>query len=195
MGVYHGYLVLLGTFIMSSITLGAFFASSIYLTPLKETFSDTIPASALSFFIVIQVMVAQVASMGGGPLQQILSAKGMNMQTQFAVFSTGLLAVGFVICSYATNLIVLLGGAAVAGIGFGVGGFVSLGVCVLWFNNNRGTMLLLAMSGRGFGSLGFSNFIHSTIVYYTEAGYEDPCMFPVLEASSAGRSGSLRRYS
>eukprot|EP00986_Skeletonema_menzelii_P007545 scaffold2971_cov152-Skeletonema_menzelii.AAC.5 len=42
------------------------------------------------------------------------------------------------------------------GVGLGLGGFMAGGICVLWFEAARGTMLLLAMSGQGLGNVFFA---------------------------------------
>ena len=183
--LYHGYVVFASTFILSVVSIGVFNASSLFLDPLKASFEEDPMALALMpFWITIQVVVGLASSMGGGPVQDWLAdVAGMPMPVQFVVFGGGLTCLGFWLSSFASSIWLLLLGSVLLGIGIGFYGFISAGICVLWFDENRGTMLLLALSGRGLGSMFSSIIIAALLDFFEDSdGNDDDPWRPAMRA-------------
>lgn len=152
--VFHGYLVLISTFVLKFIAIGTFNSSGLYLGVLSHTFSEC-NRGVLAFYCTIQIVVGLASSFVGGVAQEALETQGIGLQWLF--FFGGLfMALGLFVSSVSTTITILLSGAFITGIGLGLCGFLAGGICVLWFESVRGTMLLLAMSGEGIGNIFFS---------------------------------------
>lgn len=168
--LFHGYLVFISTFVLNFVGFGQFNASSLYINPLQESFPES-GSGTLALFCNIQIVAALASSLAGGIAQDALEAADIGLNWLF--FAGGLfMFIGLVGASYAPTLIGVLVGSTTFGIGLGLAAFMSAGMCVLWFEQSRGTMLLLAISGEGFGSV-FSPWIMVKLLKaYDE--YEDP---------------------
>jgi len=167
---YHGYLVLLSTFILNFCAIGAFNSSGIYLGPLATTFPSS-SSGALALFCTIQIVAGLVSSLVGGIAQDLLEKRGVGLQWLFlggGFFMMG----GFFLSSVGATLFGVLGGSLLMGIGLGLGGFMAGGICVLWFEATRGTMLLLAISGQGMGNVFYSWAAARLLEHYDT--FEDP---------------------
>ena len=152
--LFHGYLVLVSTFALKFVAIGVFNSSGLYLGPLGHTFSDY-NSGFLALYCTIQIVTGLASSFVGGIAQEAMDSRGIGLQWLF--FFGGLfMALGLFVSSMSTTITILLSGALITGIGLGFCGFLAGGICVLWFESARGTMLLLAMSGEGTGNIFFS---------------------------------------
>jgi len=152
--LFHGYLVLISTFALKFVAIGAFNSSGLYLGPLSHTFPDC-NGGFLALYCTVQIVTGLASSFFGGIAQEAMDSRGIGLQWLF--FFGGLfMALGLFVSSMSTTITVLLSGALLSGIGLGLCGFLAGGICVLWFESARGTMLLLAMSGEGIGNIFFS---------------------------------------
>ena len=152
--LFHGYLVLLSTFALKFVAIGAFNSSGLYLGPLSQTFSNS-NTGFLAFYCTIQLASGLASSFVGGALQEVLESRNVGFQWLF--FGGGcFMTLGLLLSSVSQSITILLSGAFSTGIGLGLCGFLAGGICVLWFEKQRGTMLLLAMSGEGIGNVFFS---------------------------------------
>lgn len=152
--LYHGYLVLLSTFLLNFVAVGVFNSAGLYLGPLAATFPAS-GTSKLALYCTFQVVAGLASSFAGGIAQDALEKRGIGLQWLF--FGGGVfMALGFYYSSIASALVGVLIGSLLMGIGIGFGGFMAGGVCVLWFEAARGMMLLLAMSGQGMGNVFFA---------------------------------------
>ena len=109
----------------------------------------------MAFYCTIQLASGLASSFVGGTLQEVLEAHNVGFQWLF--FGGGIfMTLGLLVSSYSSSITILLVGALLTGVGLGLCGFLAGGICVLWFEEHRGTMLLLAMSGEGIGNIFFS---------------------------------------
>ena len=82
-------------------------------------------------------------------MAQDVLEKRLGIGVQWLFFGGGLFMMGgFWLSSISYTLFGVLFGAVLMGLGLGFGGFMAGGICVLWFEQARGTMLMLAMSGQ-----------------------------------------------
>lgn len=170
--LYHGHFVLISTFILNFVALGAFNASGMYLDELKKTF----PSSGnhlLPLFCTLQIVAGLASSLIGGIAQDILEKRGIGLQWLF--FGGGaFMGLGFLFSSLCSTLSGVFFGSILFGIGLGFGGFLSGGVCVLWFEKYRGTMLLIAISGQGIGNVVFAWATAKILNHFRAEMIEDP---------------------
>jgi MFS family permease len=151
--MFHGYLVFASTFLLNFITVGQFNASSLYLDSLQESFPDS-GGGTLAVFCTIQIVAGLASSLIGGIAQDALESAGIGFSWLF--LGGGLfMFLGLVGASFAPTLMVAIFGSMMFGVGLGLAGFMSAGMCVMWFEHSRGTMLLLAISGQGLGNIFF----------------------------------------
>lgn len=151
MNTYHGYYVFLATFFLNFITIGQFNSSSLYLDPLHRSFPES-DSGTLALVCTIQIVAALASSLAGGMAQKALNDYvGLNW---LFFFGGVLMSFGFIWSSYSSTLEGVMMGSLSLGLGLGAG-LLSAGVCVLWFEQSRGTMLLLAISGQGMGNVFF----------------------------------------
>lgn len=144
--VYHGHLVLASTFLLNFCAIGAFNSAGMYLGPLSSTFPSS-SRGTLALYCTLQIVTGLASSLGGGVAQDVLEGTGLGLRSLF--FGGGFLMMsGFLVSSACGTLFGVLIGSALMGVGLGLGGFMAGGICVLWFESARGTMLLLAMSGQ-----------------------------------------------
>jgi hypothetical protein len=98
-------------------------------------------------YCTIKIVAGLTSSLVGGIAQDVLEKKNVGLQWLF--FGGGVFMIcGFCLSSVCETLLGVLIGSLFMGIGLGFGGFMAGGICVLWFEAARGTMLLLAMSGQ-----------------------------------------------
>jgi len=162
--VYHGYYVFLATFFLNFVTIGQFNSSSLYLDQLHRSFPEN-DSGTLALVCTIQIVAALASSLAGGMAQNALNdCVGLNR-----LFFLGgvLMSFGFIWSSYSSTLTGVILGSVSLGLGLGAG-LISAGVCVLWFEQSRGTMLLLAISGQGMGNVFFPWLIVKLLEAYDE---------------------------
>jgi hypothetical protein len=95
-------------------------------------------------YCTIKIVAGLTSSLVGGIAQDVLEKKNVGLQWLF--FGGGVFMIcGFCLSSVCETLLGVLIGSLFMGIGLGFGGFMAGGICVLWFEAVRGTMLLLAM--------------------------------------------------
>ena len=152
--MYHGYYVLLSTFALNFCAIGIFNSAGLYLGPLSTTFPSAGDGS-LALYCTVQIVTGLSSSAVGGIAQDVLEKRGIGLQWLFFIGGVFMM-VGFFISSIAFTLFGVLVGSFFMGVGLGLGGFMAGGICVLWFEAARGTMLLLAMSGQGLGNVFFA---------------------------------------
>jgi MFS family permease len=143
---------------------------SLYLDPLHQTFPES-GSGALALVCTIQIVAALASSLAGGIAQDALASADIGLSWLF--FSGGVfMCLGLVWSSYASTVMGVMIGSVSLGIGLGLAGLMSAGMCVLWFEQSRGTMLLLAISGQGVGNLLFPFLIVKLLETFDEV--EDP---------------------
>jgi len=158
--------VVVATFVMNFVSLGTFYSAADFVIPLEDTFIGS-GRGAITFLPTIYLSVALFSSLGAGLIQDILQKHGMSVAPVFTV--GGLcIGVGTVGSSYGNSLGMVLLCAIITGIGIGWTGFTAAGVCVMWFDKNRGTMLLLAMAGAGVGDFFYSILVQKLLNVFTE---------------------------
>jgi len=146
------------------------FPRSLYLDQLHQTFPE-VGSGALALVCTIQIVSALASSLAGGIAQDVLDAAGIELNWLF--FGGGVfMCLGLVLSSYASTLMGVMVGSVSLGIGIGLAGLMAAGMCVLWFEQSRGTMLLLAISGQGLGNVFFPWLIVKLLETYDEV--EDP---------------------
>lgn len=151
MAIFHGYLVLLSTFLLNFVSIGVFNSCGLFLGPIRDTFPSTGEAVS-ALYVTIQIVVALLSSLGGGMAQDSMNQNNIALGWLFASGGS-FIALGLLWSSIAASFTSLLFGALLMGTGLGLTAFMAGGVCVLWFDKQRGSMLLLAMSGMGLGSI------------------------------------------
>lgn len=169
---FHGYYVVAATFVLNFVSLGTNYSSAEFVLPLEATFADQ-SIGTIDFFPTILLSSALFSSFGAGRMQEFLTSRGYSIEILFALGGI-CLAGGFFHASYARTLNGVLQGAVLTGMGIGLTGFTSAGVCVMWFEKNRGTMLLLAMSGSGIGNIVYSLGMQTILDKFAAAQFEDP---------------------
>ena len=183
MEFYHGHLVVAATFLLNFVAIGQFNSAALYVVPLEETFTDA-GRGTIDFLPTIYMAVALFTSMGAGWLQDTLQKSRIRIEPIFGVGSI-CLGIGGITSSYGHHLSGVLSGAIITGTGIGLTGFASAGVCVLWFQKDRGTMLLLAMAGQGMGGFIYCNVIQQLLNYYEDNDAENEESWrPVMRISA-----------
>jgi len=168
MNIYHGYYVFVATFFLNFVTIGQFNSSSLYLDSLHRSFPDS-DSGTLALVCTIQIVSALASSLAGGMVQNTLNEYiGLNWLFFFGGVS---MSFGLIWSSYSSTLTGVIVGSILLGLGLGAG-LISAGVCVLWFEQARGTMLLLAISGQGTGNVFFPWLIVKLLETYAEV--EEP---------------------
>ncbi|KAL7475198.1 hypothetical protein ACHAW6_001125 [Cyclotella cf. meneghiniana] len=151
--IYHGHLVVASTFILLFVTIGSFNSAGLYLGPMTDSFPDSSEA-ILALTCTLQFVAGLISSLVGGILQDYLERRNVGIPWLF--FGSGVfLLLGSLGGSVSPGPATALVCSFVGGIGIG-GGLVAAGICVLWFERTRGTMLLLGNAGAGFGNIFFS---------------------------------------
>ena len=174
MTIYSGYLVLLSTFTLKFVAIGSFNTSGLYLGPLSQSFPDA-NQGTLALYCTIQIVAGLASSFAGGLCQDYLEKRDLSLQWQF--FGGGIfMLLGYFWSSLSHNLLNVMIGALWLGIGLGLGGFMASGIAVLWFEKKRGTMLLLAMTGEGIGSIFFSKATAALLQHYASEESWRPTM-------------------
>ncbi|KAL7427689.1 hypothetical protein ACHAXM_000960 [Skeletonema potamos] len=179
--VFPGNLVLISTFFLKFIAIGTFNSSGLYLGVLSRTFSDC-NRGFLAFYCTVQIVIGLASSFVGGVAQEALERKGIGLQWLF-FFGGIFMALGLFVSSMSTTIAILISGASLTGIGLGLCGFLAGGICVLWFESARGTMLLLAMSGEGIGNIFFSWLTARLLEMF--GSYTDDAWRPVMRCVGA----------
>jgi len=176
LSIYHGYYVLLSTFALNFCAIGIFNSAGLYLGPLSSTFPSA-GEGTLALYCTVQIVTGLSSSAVGGIAQDILEKQGIGLQWLF--FTGGVfMMVGFFVSSIAYTLFGVLVGSLLMGIGMGFGGFMAGGICVMWFEAARGTMLLLAMSGQGLGNVFFAWATARILENYE--GYDEDSWRPTM---------------
>ena len=120
----------------------------------------------------VQIVAGILSSFLGGIAQDALDHRGVRLGWLFAGGGFLMLA-GFTAAAASGTVGGVLAGSALLGAGLGFGGFVAGGVCVLWYERSRGTMLLLALSGQGVGAI-FYAWATSTLLEHYGGLTNDP---------------------
>ena len=170
MSIYTGYWVLLSTFTLKFVAIGAFNTSGLYLGPLAESFPSA-SKGTLALYCTIQIVAGLASSFAGGIAQDYLEKRELSLQWQFAG-GGAFMTLGFLWTTLSYNLYNVMIGALLMGVGLGLGGFMASGICVLWFEKKRGTMLLLAMAAEGVGSIFFARATAALLQHFDDE--EDP---------------------
>ena len=167
MKYFHGYTVVAATFLLNFVSIGTFNSAALFVVPLERSFSD-VGRGTVDFLPTIYLAVALFTAMGAGWLQDTLQKAGARIEP---VFGAGALCFGLgaMISSAGKQFSNVLAGAIVTGIGIGLTGFTAAGICVLWFQESRGTMLLLAMAGQGLGGFVYCNVMQQMLNFYEES--------------------------
>lgn len=152
--IFHGHLILASTFVFNFVAIGVFNTAGLYIAPLSESFPDY-STGMFALYCTLQIVAGITSSLVGGICQDWLETKGVGVNWLF--FSGGVfMGLGFLVSSVCATMYGVLVGAIFMGIGIGFGGFMSGGICVLWFEAARGMNLLFAMSGQGVGNVFFA---------------------------------------
>jgi MFS family permease len=166
MSIFHGYLVVVATFLLNMVALGTYYSAAEFLLPLESTF-PTAGRGKIACLPSIYLSMALFASLPAGWIQDLLQRRDVRINSVFAV--GGLcLGLGPLASSYGATLNAILTGAVITGCGIGLTGFIAAGICVQWFNVNRGTMLLLAMAGSGCGNFLYCNAMQCLTAYFDD---------------------------
>jgi MFS family permease len=175
MTAFHGYYVVPATLALNLVALGTFYSSATFVIPLEESFPEA-GRGLIDFLPSLYLSVALFASLSAGFLQDFLLENGSTIRPVFAMGGVCIGAGTFMSSIGATFTQVLLG-AVLTGIGIGLTGLSAAGVCVQWFVKNRGTMLLLAMTGSGLGNYSYSVVNHSLMEYFAAGSCveDEPC--------------------
>jgi OFA family oxalate/formate antiporter-like MFS transporter len=128
------------------LALGAVYAWSVFLNPLREHFAASKVEVSLTFTITLAVL--GVTAGFGGSLQRRFGPRAIAS-------CAGLLyGAGVLLSGLAPNLTTLyLAHGVLGGIGLGLGYIVPLAVLIGWFPDKRGFITGLAVTGFGLGAL------------------------------------------
>ena len=128
------------------LALGAVYAWSVFVNPLREHFAASAVEVCLSFTITIGVLGVTAAF--GGSLQRRFGPRTI------ASVAALLYGAGVVLSGIAPDLTTLyLTYGVIGGVGLGLGYIVPLAVLIGWFPDRRGFITGLAVTGFGLGAL------------------------------------------
>lgn len=128
------------------LALGAVYAWSVFLNPLREHFAASKVEVSLTFTITLAVL--GVTAGFGGSLQRRIGPRA-TASLAGLLYGTGVLLSGL-----APNLTTLyVAHGVLGGIGLGLGYIVPLAVLIGWFPDRRGFITGLAVTGFGLGAL------------------------------------------
>jgi MFS family permease len=149
MKIYHGYKIVLSTFLIRLISMGIFYSLGLYMIPFRLAFDIGTGVSAV-FPATVGSVSFSVAFISGA-LQDYLTRRDLPI---WPIFALGGIAVGagMIGGSYCRHFWHLLVCSAVTGIGIGWTGWSVSSVTVQWFFKRKGTALSLALTGGGTGS-------------------------------------------
>jgi len=149
------------------VAFGVLYSAGLFLVPLDVTFD--LSRSIVSFFPSIYGAFALISALCAGYIQDFLANRDLPISMVFT-FGGFLIGIGMVLSSYAQSIAAVLCYAAITGTGLGFTGFSSAGLCSQWFKKRKGTTLLLAMSGNGFGSFFYAFALQTLLNYFNETG-------------------------
>jgi len=128
------------------LALGAVYAWSVFLNPLREHFAASQVEVSLTFTITLAVI--GVTAGFGGSLQRRIGPQA-TASLAGLLYGSGVLLSGI-----APDLTTLyLAHGVLGGVGLGLGYIVPLAVLIGWFPDKRGFMTSLAVTGFGLGAL------------------------------------------
>jgi MFS transporter, OFA family, oxalate/formate antiporter len=128
------------------LALGAVYAWSVFLNPLREHFAASQVEVSLTFTITLAVI--GVTAGFGGSLQRRIGPRAT------ATLAGLLYGSGVLLSGIAPDLTTLyLAHGVLGGVGLGLGYIVPLAVLIGWFPDKRGFMTSLAVTGFGLGAL------------------------------------------
>jgi len=117
--VYHGYYVLISTFLLNFCAIGIFNSAGLYLEPLSITFPSA-GSGTLALYCTIQIVTGLSSSLVGGIAQDVLDKGDIKLLWLFFVGGIFMM-VGFFVSSIAYTFIGVLVGSFLMGIGLGLG--------------------------------------------------------------------------
>ena len=123
--VYHGYYVLISTFLLNFCAIGVFNSAGLYLEPLSTTFPSAGSGTYISIIFTIQIVTGLSSSLIGGILQDVLDKREIKLLWLFFVGGIFMM-LGFFVSSIAYTLIGVLVGSFLMGIGLGLGVSINL---------------------------------------------------------------------
>jgi len=139
------YAIAVAAFCMQ-LALGAVYAWSVFVNPLREHFAATTVEVNLTFTITLAVI--GVTAGVGGSLQRRFGPRAI------ASLAAVLYGSGVLLSGYAPDLTTLyLAHGLLGGVGLGLGYVVPLTVLIGWFPDRRGFITGLAVTGFGLGAL------------------------------------------
>jgi len=164
--VYHGYAVLISTFILRFTGLGIYFIiGAHFVIPLSVSFGTSVGITA--FFPSVYSSVALLIVVFSGYVQDQLKLRGHTVRPVFIVGSL-CVGVGSLGGSYSRTFPALLVNAAIMGVGIGNSGFAASGILSPWFVKRRGTFLLMGLSGGGFGGFVYALMFEDVMLAFHE---------------------------
>jgi len=158
--MFHGYLIVLATFLMKFSAIGTELSAAMYLLPFQTTFNAS--HSTASLLESIYCSVGLFSSLFAGTIQSFFSSYYGEVHSVKPVFILGgiCIALGSYLASFGGSLTQVLLYSIITSVGIGLAGYTCSGVCVQWFEQkNRGQMLLLALTGNGVGSFTYTNVL------------------------------------
>ncbi len=162
---YIRWLTLCGT-IVTQFALGSVYTWSLFNSPLADKLHQ--PVSQVAFAFGLLSLALAVASSVAGKFQDRFGVRNVTIGAGV------LLAVGFCLTAYATNLVMLwLCAGILVGLADGIGYLMTLSNCVKWFPERKGVISACAIGAYGLGSLGFK-YINSQLLarYSLEVTFE-----------------------
>ncbi|QWA12397.1 MFS transporter [Sodalis ligni] len=159
------WLTLCGT-IVTQFALGSVYTWSLFNGPLADKLHQ--PVSQVAFSFGLLSLALAVASSVAGKFQDRFGVRKVTIGAGV------LLAAGFWLTAYATNLAMLwLCAGILVGLADGIGYLMTLSNCVKWFPERKGVISACAIGAYGLGSLGFK-YINSQLLarYSLEVTFE-----------------------
>lgn len=158
--MFHGYLIVAATFLLKFFAIGIELSAAVFILPLQNTFHAT--RGTVALLESIYCSVGLFTSLFGGTIQSIFAScygEVFSVKPMFAIGSI-CIAVGSYLASYADTLFHVLSYASIVGVGIGLTGYLSSGVCSQWFDEkNRAWMILLSSTGSGFGGFALTHIM------------------------------------
>ncbi len=173
--MFHGYVIVIATFLLKFVAIGIEFSAAVFLIPLQTTF-DCSRAEA-SMMESVLCAVGLLSSMSVGTLLSFFANFKYCGEASSVkpVIATGgfCIALGSYLTSTAQDIAHVLLYAVVTGVGIGFTGYTCSGICVQFFHTkNRGQMLLLGSCGSGCGSYALTKIMGLLLVKFSASPYE-----------------------
>lgn len=154
--LYHGYAVMVSTFIFRFVGIGIYYSGGLFITPFIITFEvDTATAAS---YVSIYASLSLASPLLCGYIQDCLNKKGYSIRLVF-VFGSVMEFLGIMGMSISKSFGTVLLSSCCMGIGIGFTAFSSSGVMAQWFPDKGVHFFFLAHAGSGIGGFSYAHVV------------------------------------